>query len=438
MLLRSLLRKASAIWGRWLGRWCRTVVKPASSLGAGFLASYDRLSLARPVRAIRSRTFLSRRTKLVSCDALLVGWDAGVPPSVESRQTGEVLRWSVPVERSPHADLLREFANRPEALNHRDFHSTPYAQHARRVIDLSGSYFGATDMDGIVDVARAVVDRFSGRAHLPLPQQSKTGSDVRVRRVMGTDLYQIVDGHHRAAIAAVQDEDLEVAVGLLPCRTPLQRYLRAMSWLSGRAELYQPIGMPDVAGWTLVRRCEDRLQMMLSFLEGQDVQPETSRYLDVGCCYGWFLGQFLKLGAEVRGIELDELAPRLAKQLYDVPESAVQTGDAVEVLAREGTYGVVSCFSLAHHYVLGRSRYTAEELLRALDNATSDVLFFDMGQGTERWFGDTMRGWDPFFIAEWIQSSTSFDLITPLGVDADGTGEFAGNYGRTIFACQRS
>ena len=59
---------------------------------------------------------------------------------------------------------------------------------------------------------------------------------------------------------------LEVLVERPKSVTPAQRLLRRMSWLDGQERLYQPVALPEVATWPLMRRCTDRLAMMLDFL----------------------------------------------------------------------------------------------------------------------------------------------------------------------------
>jgi hypothetical protein len=210
-----------------------------------------------------------------------------------------------------------------------------------------------------------------------------------------------------------------------------------MSWIGGRRELYQPVATPDVAGWPLVRRCTDRMAMMRGLLAREGI-GEGASYLDVASCYGWFVSQFAALGYEARGIELDPLAVPLGQAAYGLASGAVTTGDAVSELASGRHRATVSsCFSLVHHFWLGRANATGEDLVRLLDANTERVLFLDAGQATERWFARSLAGWTPDAIAAWLRDVTTFDEVVALGVDEDDQPPFEGNYGRALFACVR-
>ncbi len=271
---------------------------------------------------------------------------------------------------------------------------------------------------------------------------SPDGAPIRVRRIRGTTCYQIVDGHHRGAQTALVDADATIAVRVErpSVRTPLQIHLLAMSWLAGRPELYQPVAELDVEGWPLVRACTDRMGMIEEHLATLDIDPATSTYLDVAACYGWFVAQMRDRGFCASGIELDPLAPSLGSALYGLDESVIHTGEAVALLEAMTPvrFTVVSCFSLLHHFVLGRAEHSPEQLLEHLDGATERILYFDMGQATERWFRRSMSEWTPDHIEAWLRQHSSFDSVVRLGVDSDDHAPFEDNYGRTLFALTRA
>jgi hypothetical protein len=260
-----------------------------------------------------------------------------------------------------------------------------------------------------------------------------------VRRIRGSDAYQVFDGHHRLATAAVEGtSSVPVKVEWPPVRTPLQRHLLAMSWLAGRAELYQPVDRLDVARWPVVRQCSDRMAMIERFLDRLEVTATGASSLDVASCYGWFVRRFLDLGFDACGVELDPAARAVATQIFGIDPHRLAAGDAVGFLeAAESRYTVVTCFSLVHHFWLDRQSRSADDLLAALARRTGTVLFLDAGQGTERWFRRSLAGWTPASIQAWLEASGWFREVVPLGVDADDRPPFEGNYGRTLFACLR-
>jgi hypothetical protein len=75
--------------------------------------------------------------------------------------------------------------------------------------------------------------------------------------------------------------------------------------------------------------------------------------------------------------------------------------------------------------------------LDRLAAVTRRVLFFDTGEAHEVWTQPHLGEWTPANIASWLTSHPAFDEVVSLGTDSDGVGRFAGNYGRTLFACVR-
>jgi hypothetical protein len=243
-----------------------------------------------------------------------------------------------------------------------------------------------------------------------------------------------------AAAAVAGRESLAVTVKWLPVRTPLQDLLDGMSWLGGSRELYQPLESPELDdSWVLVRRCTDRLEKMQRLLGTEGLlPPATGTYLDVASCYGWFVASMRDLGFEASGIERDPLARPLGAAAYGLDPAAITTGNAEDVLAAAGRrWDVVSCFSLLHHFVLGRGSVPPEELVRRLDAATGRVLFLDTGQEHEAWFRQSLSGWSTEHVERFLREHTTFDRIVDLGPDSDARGPYTENYARTLFACIR-
>jgi O-antigen/teichoic acid export membrane protein len=266
---------------------------------------------------------------------------------------------------------------------------------------------------------------------------------ILVAPIRDSDCFQILDGHHRLATLAHRGaRTAQVKVKRIPVTTPLQDLLSRMSWIGGKKELYQPIDAPELRQrWTVVRRCTDRLALMARFLAERDIEPPGRDYLDVASCYGWFVHQMGERGFTSYGVERDPLAPRLGAAVYGLDPSRIHVGDAVEFLREAEATGrrwdVVSCFSLLHHFVLGRGSTTAEELVRLLDRAAARVLFLDTGQEHEAWFAHSLKGWNAEHIAAFLREHTTFDEVVDLGPDHDAVGPYADNYGRHLFACVR-
>lgn len=373
---------------------------------------------------------------------LLLGGQNGMSAAQFGTAMSDPLWASRRIEDGPHVALLR-LARRRDQVTDEEILGSGYARMARACIRATGRYFDATDDTGILLQARAFLDgtggpvggRSNGGQHSPVDQP------VLVIPIADSACYQIVDGHHRAAAAVVDGRrSVPVRVRRGTTSTPLQELLRRMSWLHGGRELYQPVVSPELEShWPTVRKCTDRMASIDAFLAQRLGPGYTGSYLDVASCYGWFVDQMAERGWDAEGMERDPLGAMLGRLVYGLDPERIRTGDAVSLLghARE-RWDVVSCFSLLHHFVLGRGSCDEVELARLLDRVTGRVLFIDTGQEHEKWFRNTLRGWDPAFIQSFLYRHTTFDEIIDLGPDEDAVPPYAENYGRHLFACIRT
>jgi hypothetical protein len=382
-------------------------------------------------RVLLSTVLLRRPGRVtVPIDRLVLGAQGGWTAREFAERTDDLLWPSTRLVDGPHVDLLRRTEPSDEEIL-----ASPYGRLARRCIDAGGRYFGAGDDAGIVAAARSFL---SGERGERRPDQSGRLDPVLVAPIRGSDHYQVLDGHHRLARAAARGETTaRVVTKWMPVTTPLQDLLLRMSWLDGSKELYQPINAPELEkSWTTVRRCTDRLEKIQKLLAERGV---TGSYLDVASCYGWFTAEMGKAGFDAYGLERDPLAIPLGRAVYGLREGQIGTGDAVELLAyADRTYDVVSCFSLLHHFVLGRGSVGPEALIKLLDRATGKVLFLDTGQENEAWFRTSLAGWNAETIAEFLRKHTTFAEVIDLGPDDDAQPPYADNYGRHLFACIRA
>ncbi|GAA3678154.1 hypothetical protein GCM10022237_41940 [Nocardioides ginsengisoli] len=376
-------------------------------------------------------------TREVRLSRLLLGGQNGMTGQQFATAMADPLWPSRRVVEGPHAELLRRG---PRQTDEQILRSS-YGRMARTTVRVTGRYFGATDDAGVVVQARQFLARASGGlSSVPTGDlHSPPGQPVLVVPIADSDCYQVLDGHHRIALAAAAGESgMPVRVRRGHVTTPLQDLLGKMSWINGNRELYQPVDSPELeALWPIVRCCVDRLEAMEGFLRSRGLLHGS--YLDVASCYGWFVGQMETLGMKAEGIERDPLGATLGRLMYAVDPHSIRIGDVVDVL--RGTteqWDVVSCFSLLHHFVLGRGACDEIELAKLLDKATRRVLFFDTGQEHERWFQKSLRGWNPEHIREFLLTHTTFDEILDLGPDRDAVGPYAENYGRHLFVCVRA
>ncbi len=400
------------------------------------------------VRALRQLQFLLRdkigggHRAIVPRHTLLLGGWNGMSGFDFALRSSKLLDPSTRLEDSFYDELLSSYDEMGEAALEEDhIRSSGYFQRIHMAATLSGHYRGVDDVPGLVQVTREYLDRYRGLPVKYRPGRSRLGTLPRVRRIVGSDYYSVLDGHHRLAIEMHKGaQELEVVVAPGSTSTYLQKLLLDMSWLDGSRRLYQPVDFPEVKDWPLMRKCHDRLGFMTAYLDrtGMATPGADLSYLDVGSCYGWFVSEMGKRGFAARGLEMDPLALELGPLVYGIDAAQITVGDCVALLGdQDQTADIVSCFSVLHHFVMGRGTSSAKELMRLLAARTGRVLFLDTGQAHESWFRWTLPEWDPAYIASWIKVNSDFSRVEAIGVDTDGTGAFSGKFGRTLFACSR-
>jgi hypothetical protein len=323
------------------------------------------------------------------------------------------------------------------------FEQTEYYQNAALNIEMCGSYHSAISPDQIHWGAIRFVNAYRGLGEtLPLQENEhyeRDSEEIAVRPLKDSSCYQVLEGHHRLAIAHMKGiHEVRGLIKQPPASTPIQDLLLDVLWLKGRRELYQPVDVPEVAGWVLVRRCSDRFAKMTEFLRAEGLMPpQCSTYVDVASSYGWFVAEMTKAGFQAEGVERDPMAISVGSVMYDLKPGQVHRSDSVTFLkGLKDQYDVLSCFSLVHHYFLNRLNVSPEELLRLLDSATRRVMFFDMGQGHE-YPGGPLEGWDADRVHQWLESNTTFTRIVRLGPDEDAVPPNQNSFGRMLFACLR-
>jgi 2-polyprenyl-3-methyl-5-hydroxy-6-metoxy-1,4-benzoquinol methylase len=372
---------------------------------------------------------------------LLMGGEHRRTAANYARLTGDLLRPSTPVERSPHAEFLREYREFGEDLLRPErFALTRYWRNAHKCIELLGQYFSATAIDGVLERATAFAHASrNGQATFCSADGTASGMPVRVSRIRYSDCFEVVDGNHRLALASARGaESYPCAIlPVDPAVTPIQQMVMDSSWTNEQCLLYQPLDLPEVESWTTIRRCTDRMALIEAFLERHG--PSTGSYLDIGCSYGWFVNRMAKRGYDAVGVDRDVSAMAVGRLVYGLDPPALMTDDLANFLDRSNRqYDIVSCFSVLHHYALGKGQMPATEFIRKLDSMTGRVLFLDTGESHERWFKDSLKEWNPEFIARWLRENTTFESVLMLGTDQDGRGRYQGQYGRHLFACYRS
>ncbi len=394
--------------------------------------------------------FIPAGVRTVDLRKTLIGGEGPYDAGRWADATGDPRRASMPLHESPHVRFLEQYRAIGEALFERHLlEETRYFQNAVHAVRLCGSYFGHRTAEGIADQARSFVRLYERTARGDAAEvefahrrrHSAPASLPVVRETLTPNTFQVGDGHHRLAVAwALGRREVPAAAAGPRTPTPLQSLVLACAQTRGRRELYQPLATAEFDGsWSVVRRCDDRLAMMLEFLTAAGRQLGGLSVLDAACSYGWFVDAFARRGADAAGVDSDLSALKIGRIAYGLPPERTVHSDLQAFLAASGrTWDVVLLLSVLHHFVLNPKRGRAEDLLRMVDGVTGTCLFIDTGQAHERWWRGALREWDDGFVIDFIRRHTSFTRIVPLGTDTDYGGPYRQNYGRTLFACMRS
>lgn len=358
----------------------------------------------------------------------------------DARVSGNMFVLSTPVVDSPHIQFLRTYREIGDAIFELDrFVATSYCKHAFRCIELYGRYFSHTDLQGVLQRAKRFVALYDGDSYsLEDRHQSLPNAPVEVVRIKYSDCYEVVDGHHRLAIATMRGGD-EYPCAVLPTDgvlTPMQLMVMDSIWFKGYPRIFQPIPVPELQKWFVARKCTDRLALMISWLRRNSIS--SGSFFDVGACYGWFVSEMEKRGFQASGVEQDGALAAVGRLAYGLHSSAITVENLGQHLrSAKLKYDVVSCLSVLQNYLLRHEKMTAEEFIQLVDKITGSVLFFDTGEWHESRLKHYLAGWNVEYIQKWLKENTSFSKIEVLGTDNDRYGIFRVQFGRHLFVCTR-
>lgn len=389
------------------------------------------------------------RTMNVNISKLLRGGENGIRVAKYAQLTNHFLRPSTLIVEGPHVKLLRLYDEiGEEVLKEEVFVTTDYYKNAFECMTLTGAYFYDRP-DKIKQLAERFIRQYKGET-LDLsrqPGQSDTEQPIWIRPIKFSSCFEVIDGNHRIALAIMRGETTIPALiyEKEPVLTPLQQLLLDCLWINKQKWLYQPIDAPELKDqWHLIRQCTDRLEMMKKFLQQENYlknDQEQSTYIDIGSSYGWFVKQMSILGFDSYGMERDPFGMEIGFKVYGVDKQKIIHSDICIGLEKKvqdnKKYDIVSCLSVLHHFVLGKSSTSAEEFIQLLDKITGRVLFLDTGEEHEAAFNGMLQGWNVKHIIEWLKKNTSFKTVVSLGIDQDRRKPFDSYYARTLFVCVR-
>ena len=177
------------------------------------------------------RLALKLQMKTIRVDACLLGGDSGMTSAKFARLVGDIRRASRPISEWPHVKLLRQYDVIGEPLWEPGvFEQTEYYQNALLNIEICGNYHGAMNPEQVRWGARRFVDSYRG-LNQTLPRQDgeryeRDGAEIAVRPVLDSRCFQVLEGHHRLAIAHARGVDqVRAVIKQPPVMTPVQELL---------------------------------------------------------------------------------------------------------------------------------------------------------------------------------------------------------------------
>jgi hypothetical protein len=153
-------------------------------------------------RVVRRPGFIYREP-----GSLLMGCQVGLEPTTFADVTND--RWgrSTPMSRSPHVELLNSAISAGRPLTDEEIMSSRYWALAQEGIEIAGEFFGVSSDKEVLSVVRNFIDWGLGDTErVMVSGGSGATRGVLVARVPRSNKYQIIDGHHRVAVATVKGE----------------------------------------------------------------------------------------------------------------------------------------------------------------------------------------------------------------------------------------
>jgi hypothetical protein len=241
-------------------------------------------------------------------------------------------------------------------------------------------------------------------------RESGPGDPVEVRRIKFSECFEIVDGHHRLALAFVRGMKRQ-RCAILPTEealTPMQQMVMDSVGLAGKMQLSQPIAAPELRTWQVKGRCADQLGMMLRKLS--ELKILSGSFLDIGSSYGWLVSEMSKRSFQAFGVEQSAPAAAVGPVAYGLPSSTIIRKEATAFLSSAKlSYDIVSCFGMLGKSLKGNGPITAEAFIKLLDKVTRSVLFLGVDDPESVQRDRTTQ------ISEWIKDNTGFESVERLG-----------------------
>ncbi len=173
------------------------------------------------------RQALRHRPGVVSVrpELLLMGCQDGFDSIAFAEAIGSTQFEITTMDKSPHVALLQTSIRAHRDLTDEELQHSQYWEFAQLITKVSGEYFGAQSNEEVLKVTRNFID-WGLQASPRVTELGKSAMDetrVLVARIKGSSRFQIVDGHHRVAVAIIRgDKVIQVHQTWLGVDSPWQ------------------------------------------------------------------------------------------------------------------------------------------------------------------------------------------------------------------------
>jgi SAM-dependent methyltransferase/thymidine kinase len=168
----------------------------------------------------------------------------------------------------------------------------------------------------------------------------------------------------------------------------------------GEKTLYQPVDLPETAGWQVIRAdSSKRVQLMTAIAREQELldrtAPKTS-YLDLGCNTGYFCESLSRAGSYATGVDAAKSSIQVARLLNSYAwrgYSRFHAEDAYSYLAstRDRKFDITSALSVFQWVMIQAGVERGLECLDLLFQKTERICFLEMGYTAEAHYKDRLK-----------------------------------------------
>lgn len=353
--------------------------------------------------------------------------------------TGDIFRTSTRVIDGPHVQLLKDFQVLGDDLfEHKNITKTEYYKNALQSIHYLSDYFPyvKNPCDVLISAKRYVYSFLEyDLSEFPNSGHNKFDEPIVVKKINYSNCYQVVSGNHRIASKYLKGKDYIDAYVLEDyVETYITEKINKVNW-DNNGELYQPINLPELEDRPLIRKCSDRLNLMIDFLNKELIETNNLNVLDIGSYFGWFSNEFKALGCKVNCLERDYSSCEVSKTIFNFSDNEIINKPIEDfIYLQKDEYDIVLFLSVLHHYILKKSYISAKDLIHNVSKITKKVMFFETGESHEEMFKGALSGWNEQVIIDFILENSDFSSVYKLGRDHDNNGRYSNSYNRMLFA----